>query len=358
MVLFKQSSTSSFGCSVSGRSDLTVIIPAYNEAESIADTIKSIQQQTQLPKEIIVVDDCSVDQTAEVALAAGARVVKPPHNTGSKAGAQNFALQLIHTHYVMALDADTVLAPDAIERLLAAFEQDSLAAACGFVVPRYIRTLWERGRYIEYLLAFSFYKPIQDYFKKPLISSGCFSLYDTQTLREAGGWSTRTMAEDMDLTWTFYERGYHVRFVQEAVCYPIEPCTFAFLKKQLRRWSHGFVQNIGFHWRSVIAISYLNQMIAVATWDAFLASFVYLLAFPLLALLYRNPLFLLGYIVDAPIILVPALYMGLVRKEPMKVIMSFPAFFVLRVVNCLFILEAFLSEWILQRRLTTYEKGH
>ena len=42
-------------------------------------------------------------------------------------------------------------------------------------------------------------------------------------LRQHGGWSTRTMAEDMDLTWTFYQAGHGVRFVPEAVCYPIEP---------------------------------------------------------------------------------------------------------------------------------------
>ena len=69
-------------------------------------------------------------------------------------------------------------------------------------MPRYVSTVWERGRYVEYLLAFSFYKPIQDHYGKPLIASGCFSIYRTEVLRAHGGWQTRTMAEDMDLTWT------------------------------------------------------------------------------------------------------------------------------------------------------------
>ena len=89
------------------------------------------------------------------------------------------------------------------------------------------RTLWERGRYIEYLLAFSFFKRVQDHYGKPLISSGCFSIYRTEELRALGGWSTRTMAEDMDLTWTMYQAGQKVRFVPEAVSYPIEPHNFA-----------------------------------------------------------------------------------------------------------------------------------
>ena len=59
-------------------------------------------------------------------------------------------------------------------------------AACGFVVPRVVSSIWERGRYIEYLFAFSFYKQIQDYYGKPVIASGCFSIYRTQALRASG----------------------------------------------------------------------------------------------------------------------------------------------------------------------------
>ena len=95
-------------------------------------------------------------------------------------------------------------------------------------------SVWERGRYIEYLLAFAFYKPVQDYFTKPLIASGCFSIYRTEVLLAHGGWQTRTMAEDMDLTWSMYQAGRTVKFVPEAVCYPIEPHNYHFMHKQLK----------------------------------------------------------------------------------------------------------------------------
>ena len=52
-------------------------------------------------------------------------------------------------------------------------------------MPRDFSSVWERGRYIEYLLAFSFYKPIQDHYAKPLIASGCFSIYRTERLPSA-----------------------------------------------------------------------------------------------------------------------------------------------------------------------------
>ena len=223
---------------------LTVIVPAYNESASIADTVRSLQSQTLPPAEIIVVDDFSTDDTGAIARSLGVTVVRPPSNTGSKAGAQNFALPLVRTPFVMAVDADTTLAVDAVEKLMAAFDTGNVAAACGFVVPRHVRTVWERGRYIEYLFAFTFYKQVQDYYGKPLIASGCFSVYRTEVLREHSGWSTRTLAEDMDLTWSFYQAQRAVRFVPEALCYPIEPNTFGLMSKQLRRWSHGFVQNV------------------------------------------------------------------------------------------------------------------
>jgi biofilm PGA synthesis N-glycosyltransferase PgaC len=336
---------------------LTVLVPAYDEAETIAETVRSLREQTLVPARILVIDDCSSDDTAAIAEAAGGEVVQPPANTGSKAGAQTFALGLVDTELVMAVDADTTLAPDAIETLLPALDDPSIAAACGFVLPRRVRSIWERGRYVEYMLAFSFFKRIQDTYGKPLISSGCFSVYRTEELRALGGWSTRTMAEDMDLTWSLYREGHGVRFVPEAVSYPVEPHDFDFLGKQLRRWSHGFVQNVRLHRRDLLSLGYLRSTVAIATWDALVASLAYLVLIPLLAILV-SPLFLLGYLVDAPVVMVPVLAQAIQRREVLRAIASLPGFFVLRTVNGWFMLRAFWSELIAGRPLLVYEKGH
>ncbi len=340
------------------KSQLTILVPAYNEAKSIRDTILSLQNQTLKAEEIVVIDDFSSDGTGEIARSLGVTVLRPPQNTGSKAGAQNYALQFVTTKYTMAIDADTTLAPDAVEKLLAALDDDRVAAACGFVLPRYVKSIWERGRYVEYLLAFTFYKPIQDFYEKPLISSGCFSVYRTDALKFNGGWPTRTLAEDMDLTWSFYRQKMKVRFVEDALCYPIEPHNFAFMRKQLKRWSHGFVQNVTLHWKGLLKFPYLRSIIAVAMWDAVVASIMYLIALPLLAIYFRNPLFLLGYVIDVPAVLVPTFTKAVERKEVGKVLASVPAFFILRTVNALFMLEALWSELVLRKRFSVYEKGH
>jgi biofilm PGA synthesis N-glycosyltransferase PgaC len=340
------------------RPGVTVLVPAYNEAETVGDTIKSLQAQTVLAAEIIVIDDGSTDNTSEVAASYGVTVIRPPRNTGSKAGAQNYAMSMVTTEHTMAIDADTIIAPDAIERFMKVMQDSTVAAACGFVIPRYVRTVWERGRYIEYLLAFSFYKPIQDHCNKPLIASGCFSIYRTEVLLEHGGWQTRTLAEDMDLTWSMYHAGRRVRFVPEAVCYPIEPHNFSFMRKQLRRWSHGFVQNVTLHWPRLLPIRFLRSVISVALWESTVASIIYLVVVPLTVLWWRNPLLLLVYVLDAPALMVPVLSQAASRKEFWRALVSIPSFFVLRVVNSVFVLEAIWSEWVVKRPFLVYEKGH
>ncbi len=344
--------------SVSRCASLTIIVPAFNEAATIADTIRSLLAQSVLAESIIVVDDCSNDDTGKVAESLGVCVVRPPANTGSKAGAQNFALPMVKTRYTMAIDADTTLEPDAIEKLIESVENEGVAAACGFVIPRKVGTLWERGRYVEYMFAFTFYKQVQEYYEKPLIASGCFTMYRTSSLLAHRGWESRTLAEDMDLTWSMYQTGEKVRFVPEALCYPIEPHSYRFMSRQLKRWSHGFVQNVSLHWKGLLDVPYLRSAVAVSMWDATLASFVYLVLLPLLTIWFRSPWLLVGYLIDAPAVAVPVLVGAAARGETRRAVASLPAFFVLRTVNAVFFLGAVWSELVMGRGFHRYEKGH
>ena len=143
----------------------------------------------------------------------------------------------------------------------------------------------------------------------------------------------------------------------EAVCYPIEPHNLKFLGKQLRRWSHGFIQNVRLHWRTVLHLGYLRSVVAVVLWDALLASLAYVVLIPVLAVAI-DPLVLLAYLVDAPVVLVPVVWQALSRRETGLALVSFPSFFVLRLVNGLFMLRAVWRELIVRRPLLEYEKGH
>ena len=226
---------------------ITVIIPAYNEENSIGDTIESIKLQTVPVTRILVVDDSSGDRTGEVARAHGADVVRTRTNQGTKAMAQNYVLPLVTTELMVTIDADTMLAPDAIEKTLPYFRDEKAASVCGFVIPQRIKTVWERGRFIEYLFGISICKAGQNNFGAVLVSSGCFSVFRTEILKKLVGFKARTMAEDMDFTWEAQYEGYHVYCAQDAFCYPLDPSTGRVFVGQVDRWFRSFFQNIAIH---------------------------------------------------------------------------------------------------------------
>jgi glycosyltransferase involved in cell wall biosynthesis len=106
---------------------ISILIPAYNAEEWIADTVQSAIGQSWARKEIIVVDDGSSDRTAEVArrFASKEVAVVSTENQGA-AAARNHALRLSQGDYIQWLDADDLLAPEKIERQVAVLgESDS-----------------------------------------------------------------------------------------------------------------------------------------------------------------------------------------------------------------------------------------
>src|SRR5271167_5086337 len=103
---------------------VSILIPAYNAEAWISDTLESAIAQTWQRKEIIVVDDGSKDQTAEVARRFASRgvAVVSKENQGA-AATRNHALRLAQGDYIQWLDADDLLSPDKIERQFAALRE-------------------------------------------------------------------------------------------------------------------------------------------------------------------------------------------------------------------------------------------
>jgi biofilm PGA synthesis N-glycosyltransferase PgaC len=126
---------------------------------------------------------------------------------------------MVKTELVMAIDPNAKLLATAIEKLGTAFKDSNVVAASDMVIPRYVFTHWESGRYVESILTYTFYKQVRNYYQKPVISSGCFSMYRTKVLQAHGGWPPRTLAEDIDLTWSLYQIGYKVCFI--SLCDPV-----------------------------------------------------------------------------------------------------------------------------------------
>jgi glycosyltransferase involved in cell wall biosynthesis len=125
---------------------VSILIPAFNAEEWIADTLRSAIAQTWEPKEIIVVDDGSSDRTLEVARKFESdqlRVIAHEHQ--GAAAARNKALSLSHGEYIQYLDADDLMAPDKIARQLESLGQAPskrtlLSGSWGEFVYRYYRS--------------------------------------------------------------------------------------------------------------------------------------------------------------------------------------------------------------------------
>ena len=111
------------------------------------------------------------------------------------------------------------------------------------------------------------------------------------------------------------------------------------------------------HWRSVLHLGYLRSVVAVVLWDALLAWLAYLVLIPVLAVAV-DPLVLLAYLVDAPVVLVPVLWQAFGQRETGQALVSSPSFLLLRLVNAMFMLRAVWRELIVRRPLLEYEKGH
>ncbi|MCB9845777.1 MAG: glycosyltransferase [Phycisphaeraceae bacterium] len=142
------------------RPSLAIVIPAFNAAGTIGDTLASIAAQSHAPHEVIVVDDGSTDQTARVAARhSGVRVIRQA-NTGL-AGARNRGLRSVCSQAVTFLDADDTIKPEFVERMTRSIRShDVSCCAYEFLGPRLEALGWpceptERDARLEALIEFN-----------------------------------------------------------------------------------------------------------------------------------------------------------------------------------------------------------
>lgn len=344
---------------------LTVIVPAFNEEEGLGETLEALLRQTEKIDRIIVANDFSTDATEQVALSYGVDVVTPPHNLGSKAKAQNYALQFVDTDLVLPVDADTVLADNYVELIKKPFDDPEVAIAAGCVLTKHSKTITERGRSVEYLFGFHFYRPIQNSANSPVVCSGCCSTFRTDWLKDFGGFPERTIVEDMDYTWSQQIAGKKAVYVSEAVCYAADPENFKYLKKQLWRWMSGFFQNVRIHTKDLIRHKPMLAMwVLLAVWEVMTVPLWYVSPFVALymgASLGWVLLFFFG--VEAAILLPVIIYACIKRKVPVgQVLISIPALYAVKVVNFYYAWKAMVNELVLvpigvSGGLHDYEKG-
>jgi biofilm PGA synthesis N-glycosyltransferase PgaC len=336
-----------------------VLIPAYNEEGFIGETLESLMDQTVCPKNIIVIDDCSTDRTTEIAKSFGVTVTRTRANTGSKANALNYGMIIVDTKYTVTIDADMRLESKALEEMFNLMNSnEDISLASSFILPKQIHNIWERSRFVEYMLSFSLLKKVQDLYNMIVISTGSFAMYRTEDLKLAGGWSNRTKAEDMDLTWTFHEEGKKIALNQDAFCYASEPGSFNLWRKQVTRWNVGYFEVVSFHMAHLKKLPVLREFVFMAIADAIVGTAVFIGICVYVASSLNFTAFLYYLLLDVSLTILVPLYKSVHTNNVQKLLTCLPAYYIVHFLGIYFMLYGLTKVFVLRQTMPQFEKGH
>jgi poly-beta-1,6 N-acetyl-D-glucosamine synthase len=240
---------------------VSIIIPAYNEEVNAVRTVKSLLAQDYSNFEIIFIDDGSKDETfkrVKDAFRDNDSVRVLTKNNGGKATALNYGIERSNADYVVCIDADTQLNPDAVSLLMKYFGDEKVAAVAGNVKVGNEVNLITRWQSIEYITSQNFDRRAFDLLNCITVVPGAIGAFRKQAIEEAGGFTSDTLAEDCDLTMRLHRQGYIVRNCTEAISYTEAPETFRQFMRQRFRWSFGVMQCFWKHRDTVFNPRYKN----------------------------------------------------------------------------------------------------
>ena len=230
---------------------VSVLLAAYNEERVIASTIRHLlESDYPAPLQIVVVDDGSKDETATVVTALAAcepRVTLILQPNGGKSTALNRGMaEAVHPVIVM-IDADTMVAPDAIRKLVAPLSDPKVGAVSGYVRVGNHRHWLGKCQDVEYAAAFQIDRRAQDLLGCITVAPGALSAFRRAALEQAGPISHDTLAEDTDLTLQLHRLGWKVAFSPQAIADTEAPEHVRALVSQRFRWSFGTLQCLWKH---------------------------------------------------------------------------------------------------------------
>jgi len=233
--------------------DVAVLIPAFNEEKVIERTVRAALMSHYPHLRVIVIDDGSTDRTYQVVqdcfaheIITGKVVVLTKPNSG-KAEALNYGLEFVTEELFVGIDADTVIARDAIARLVPHFLDSRIGAVAGNAKVGNRVNLWTRWQALEYITSQNFERRALNALGAVSVVPGAIGAWRTSAVREAGAYHLDTVAEDGDLTMALLENGYRVTYEDRAIAWTEAPMNARGLMRQRFRWSFGILQAVFKH---------------------------------------------------------------------------------------------------------------
>ncbi|WP_329367777.1 glycosyltransferase [Streptomyces sp. NBC_01483] len=231
---------------------VSVLVPAYNEAKCIENTVRSLMAGEH-PVEVLVVDDGSSDGTARIVedlRLPNVRVVRQ-HNAG-KPAALNRGLANARHDIVVMMDGDTVFEPATVRELVQPFADPSVGAVAGNAKVGNRDSLIGAWQHIEYVMGFNLDRRMYDILGCMPTIPGAVGAFRRSALERVGGMSDDTLAEDTDITMALHRDGWRVVYAEKARAWTEAPESVQQLWSQRYRWSYGTMQAIWKHRRALV----------------------------------------------------------------------------------------------------------
>jgi len=229
---------------------VSIIVPAYNEEVNAVASLNNLLRCDYPNFDIVFVDDGSKDRTFEVVTTAFKDHPKMKifsKVNGGKATALNFGIAQTNAAFVVCIDADTRLKPDAVRLMMQHFSNEKTAAVAGNVKVGNEVNMLTRWQSIEYICSQNFDRKAFSIINAITVVPGAIGAFRKEVLEKVGGFSTDTLAEDCDLTFRILRNGYIIADEPGAIALTEAPEKLSQFMKQRFRWSFGIMQTFWKH---------------------------------------------------------------------------------------------------------------
>jgi len=287
---------------------ISIIAPAYNESKTIIDNIRTLLSLYYNNFEVVIVNDGSTDNTFDLMKDAydlirvnyyfdyripcerirGVYRSKNPSynrltiidkNNGGKADSLNAGINICHSDLFVSIDADSIIEADSILKLVKPFleEKDKKVIGTGGVIRIVNSCEIERGhireikipsqilprlQVLEYTRAFLLGRMAWSHLDGLMLISGAMGIFDREIVIKAGGYSVKTVGEDMELVLRMRrymaenDKKYEVTYIPDPLCWTEVPSDLKSLRKQRTRWTRGLVESLRTHRKMFFNSSY------------------------------------------------------------------------------------------------------